>query len=79
MIEALSTLVYADKNTKPFLDIPVGHDEKRRQHLTLTCLVWEAYSEKSFIRAAAVSFPQANSFKAVKDAVIRLGHQNQSS
>jgi len=26
-------LAYADKNTKPFLDVPVGHDEKHRQHL----------------------------------------------
>lgn len=72
-------LAYAGKNTKPFSDVPVGHDEKRRQHLILTCLAWEACSEKSFIGAAAVSFPRANSFKAVKDAVIRLGHQNQSS
>lgn len=79
MIEALSTLAYAGKSTKPFSDIPVGCDEKRRQHLILTCLAWEACSEKSFIRAAAVAFPRANSFKAVKDAVIRLGHQNLSS
>lgn len=79
MIEAPSTLGYTGKNTKPFLNIPVGHDEKRGQHLILTYLAWEACSEKSFIRAAAVSFPRANSFKAVKDAVIRLGHQNQSS
>lgn len=35
--------------------------------------------KKSLIRAAAVFFPRANSFKAVKDAVIRLGHQNRSS
>lgn len=77
--EALSTLACAVKNTQRFLDLPVGHDEKCRQHLTLTCLAWEACSEKSLIRAAAVFFPRANSFKAVKDAVIRLGHQNRSS
>lgn len=74
--EAFSTLA---KNTQPFSDLPVGHDEKRGQHLTLTCLAREACSEKSLIRAAAVFFPRANSFKAVKDAVIRLGHQNRSS
>lgn len=77
--EALSTLACVAKNTQPFLDLPVGHDEKRRQHLTLTCLAWEACSQKSLTRAAAVFFPRANSFKAVKDAVIRLGHQNRSS
>lgn len=79
MTEGPSTLAYAGKNTKPFLDVPVAHDEKRRQHLILTRLAWEACSEISLIRAAAVSFPGANFFKAVKDAVIRLGHQNRSS